>query len=75
MKSKESIAESLSQKELERILKERRRKKRLANARWRERHPDVNKAVYKRYYKKKRDNGLVYRTGAGWVKKSQGAKQ
>ena len=68
MKSRKTIADSLSQKELEHILKERRLKKRLANSRWRQKHPDVNKAIYTRYYQKKHDSGLVYKIGRGWVK-------
>jgi hypothetical protein len=75
MKPKKSIAKSLSKKELEQILEERRRKKRVANARWRKKHPDVNKAIYTRYCKEKRDSGYVYKRGVGWVKKSEGDKQ
>lgn len=73
MKLKKTIAESLSQKELQRILEERRRKKRLANSRWRGRHPDVNRAIYLRYFKKKREQELVYKIGRGWIKKSGGS--
>ena len=72
MKAKKSIAESLSQKEANRILEERRRKKREYNSRWRKKHPEENRAVYMRYYKKKRGKALVYKNGVGWVKKAGG---
>jgi hypothetical protein len=74
MKSKRTIAEALSKKDLDQILEERRRKKRLANARWRQRHPSTNREIYLRYFTKKREAGLVYKIGVGWVKKQEGEK-